>query len=107
MCFANLTRPSLGPLLRSFPCSLFSPTPLRLRGTGPFQTNLKKAADVSPIHPVVITKFIEGAKELDIDAVADRGRVLVSAVSEHVEDAGVHSGACTCSPWWPPHLRSF
>jgi len=57
------------------------------------QTLLKKAADVSPIHPVVVTKFIEGAKELDIDAVAQNGNVVVSAVSEHVEDAGVHSGA--------------
>ena len=40
-----------------------------------------------------MTKFIEGAKELDIDAVAQNGNVVVSAVSEHVEDAGVHSGA--------------
>ena len=80
-------------------CSVLSPSPRPVpfppRVLDDDQTYLKKAADVSPIHPVVITKFIEGAKELDIDAVADRGRVLVSAVSEHVEDAGVHSGART------------
>ncbi|KAL0081580.1 large subunit of carbamoyl-phosphate synthase [Phycomyces blakesleeanus] len=57
--------------------------------------NLTMAADVSPLHPVVITKFIQGAKEIDIDAVAHNGKVLVHAVSEHVEDAGVHSGDAT------------
>ncbi|PVU88147.1 hypothetical protein BB561_006006 [Smittium simulii] len=50
------------------------------------------AASVSPDHPVVMTKFISGARELDIDAVASDGKVLVHAISEHVEDAGVHSG---------------
>ncbi|PVV05016.1 hypothetical protein BB560_000472 [Smittium megazygosporum] len=50
------------------------------------------AASVSPDHPVVMTKFINGARELDIDAVAYKGNVLVHAISEHVEDAGVHSG---------------
>jgi carbamoyl-phosphate synthase (ammonia) len=56
---------------------------------------LKEAADVSPDHPVVISKFHEGFRELDFDAVANRGNVLVSAVSEHVENAGVHSGDAT------------
>ncbi|KAJ2783516.1 carbamoyl-phosphate synthase (glutamine-hydrolyzing) cpa2 [Coemansia javaensis] len=54
--------------------------------------HLALAAAVSPEHPVVVTKFILGARELDIDAVAHNGALLVHAVSEHVEDAGVHSG---------------
>jgi carbamoyl-phosphate synthase large subunit len=57
--------------------------------------NLTEAADVSPLHPVVITKFIQGAQEIDVDAVAHNGQVLVHAVSEHVENAGVHSGDAT------------
>lgn len=44
---------------------------------------------------MVITKFIEGAAELDVDAVASKGKLLVHAVSEHVENAGVHSGDAT------------
>ncbi|KAJ1801513.1 carbamoyl-phosphate synthase (glutamine-hydrolyzing) cpa2 [Coemansia sp. RSA 2399] len=56
------------------------------------RSNLQLAASVSPEHPVVVTKFIRGARELDIDAVAYKGDLLVHAVSEHVEDAGVHSG---------------
>ncbi len=59
--------------------------------------NLSAAASVSPLHPVVITKFIDGAQEIDVDAVAHRGRLLVHAVSEHVENAGVHSGDATVS----------
>ncbi|ORX54036.1 large subunit of carbamoyl-phosphate synthase [Hesseltinella vesiculosa] len=57
--------------------------------------NLTEAANVSPLHPVVITKFIQGAQEIDVDAVAHNGQVLVHAVSEHVENAGVHSGDAT------------
>lgn len=56
---------------------------------------LSAAADVSPLHPVVITKFIDGAQEIDVDAVAHKGKLLVHAVSEHVEQAGVHSGDAT------------
>lgn len=56
---------------------------------------LTAAADVSPDHPVVITQFISGAEEIDVDAVASTGKVLVHAVSEHVEPAGVHSGDAT------------
>ncbi|KAI7868861.1 large subunit of carbamoyl-phosphate synthase [Spinellus fusiger] len=59
------------------------------------QKHLTMAADISPLHPVVITKFIEGAKEIDVDVVAHNGKVLIHAVSEHVEDAGVHSGDAT------------
>lgn len=57
--------------------------------------NLSAAADVSPLHPVVITKFIDNAQEIDVDAVAHKGKLLIHAVSEHVENAGVHSGDAT------------
>lgn len=57
--------------------------------------NLSAAASVSPLHPVVITKFIDNAQEIDVDAVAHNGKLLVHAVSEHVENAGVHSGDAT------------
>jgi carbamoyl-phosphate synthase large subunit len=57
--------------------------------------NLTAASDVSPDHPVVISKFIDNAQEIDIDAVAHEGKLLVHAVSEHVEKAGVHSGDAT------------
>ncbi|OJK03674.1 hypothetical protein ASPACDRAFT_75204 [Aspergillus aculeatus ATCC 16872] len=56
---------------------------------------LLNASAVSPDHPVVITKFIEGAQEIDVDAVASNGKLLLHAVSEHVEPAGVHSGDAT------------
>lgn len=56
---------------------------------------LLRAARISSEAPVVITKFEQGAKEIEIDAVADRGRVLVYAIAEHVENAGVHSGDAT------------
>ncbi len=56
---------------------------------------LRGAAEVSRRHPVVISKFIEGAKELEADAVAAQGRILAVAVTEHVENAGVHSGDAT------------
>lgn len=59
------------------------------------EEKLSKAADVSPLHPVVITKFIDGAQEIDVDAVAYKGKLLIHAVSEHVENAGVHSGDAT------------
>jgi carbamoyl-phosphate synthase large subunit len=56
---------------------------------------LSAAADVSPLHPVVITRFIDDAQEIDVDAVAHKGKLLVHAVSEHLEQAGVHSGDAT------------
>ena len=59
------------------------------------QNYLHRAADVSPEHPVVITRFETNAKEIEIDAVADRGEVILTAISEHVENAGVHSGDAT------------
>ncbi len=56
---------------------------------------LKKASDISEKYPVVISKFITGAKEIEIDAVADHGKLYCYAISEHVENAGVHSGDAT------------
>jgi len=56
---------------------------------------LERATRVSPRHPVVVTKFLENARELEFDAVAANGEVIVAAVSEHVENAGVHSGDAT------------
>jgi len=56
---------------------------------------LMNAAAVSPDHPVVLTKFIEGAQEIDVDAVASEGKLILHAVSEHIEAAGVHSGDAT------------
>lgn len=56
---------------------------------------LESAAAVSPDHPVVITKYAVGAEEIDVDAVASGGKLVVHAVSSHVEQAGVHSGDAT------------
>jgi carbamoyl-phosphate synthase large subunit len=60
---------------------------------------LSEAARVSPEHPVVITKFVEGADEVELDGISDGSRVLVAGILEHVERAGVHSGdAIFCLP---------
>ena len=56
---------------------------------------LQKASDVSSEHPVVVSKFIVKAKEIEIDAVANKGEVYCYAISEHIENAGVHSGDAT------------
>jgi len=56
---------------------------------------LQKAADVSKEHPVVLSKFITDAKEIEIDAVAKEGKIIIYAISEHIENAGVHSGDAT------------
>jgi hypothetical protein len=56
---------------------------------------LECAKAVSPEHPVVVSKFETDARELGIDAVADGGEIVLWAISEHVEDAGVHSGDAT------------
>ena len=61
---------------------------------------LKLAANVSEDHPVVVTKFIENAKEIEMDAVARDGEILAYAISEHIEFAGVHSGDATIQ--FPP-----
>ncbi|MCI4368441.1 MAG: carbamoyl-phosphate synthase (glutamine-hydrolyzing) large subunit [Thermoplasmata archaeon] len=60
---------------------------------------LNEAARLSPEHPVVITKFVEGADEVELDAISDGKKVLVAGIVEHVERAGVHSGdAIFCLP---------
>ena len=56
---------------------------------------LEMAANVSKEHPVVVTEFIEQAKEIELDAVANNGEMIAYAISEHVEFAGVHSGDAT------------
>ena len=56
---------------------------------------LQQAAEVSHDHPVVITKYIEQAKEIEMDAVAKDGKMVMHYISEHVENAGVHSGDAT------------
>jgi len=56
---------------------------------------LQSAEDVSPDKPVVISKYIVNAKEIEFDAVAQDGHILNYAISEHVENAGVHSGDAT------------
>ena len=61
---------------------------------------LKLAANVSEDHPVVVSKFIEQAKEIEMDAVAKDGEILAYAISEHIEFAGVHSGDATIQ--FPP-----
>ncbi|MDD6473633.1 MAG: carbamoyl-phosphate synthase (glutamine-hydrolyzing) large subunit [Bacteroidales bacterium] len=61
---------------------------------------LQMAANVSQKHPVVISRFIQGAKEIEMDAVADKGEIIAYAISEHVEYAGVHSGDATIQ--FPP-----
>jgi carbamoyl-phosphate synthase large subunit len=62
---------------------------------GSLEKFLNLAADVSPEHPVVISKFVENSKEIEIDAVARRGEILFHAITEHIENAGVHSGDAT------------
>ncbi|KAF6778952.1 hypothetical protein AHF37_01995 [Paragonimus kellicotti] len=69
--------------------------PCLVRPSYDLVTYLSAAQAISPEHPVVITEFILEAKEIDVDAVAQSGRVVAMAVSEHVENAGVHSGDAT------------
>lgn len=61
---------------------------------------LKLAANVSEDHPVVVSRFIENAKEIEMDAVAKDGEIIAYAISEHIEFAGVHSGDATIQ--FPP-----
>ncbi|MDO8561672.1 MAG: carbamoyl-phosphate synthase (glutamine-hydrolyzing) large subunit [bacterium] len=56
---------------------------------------LKRAVDISTEHPVVISKFIENAREIEIDGVASQGKLVIYAITEHVENAGTHSGDAT------------
>lgn len=56
---------------------------------------LEEASLVSSEHPVVMSKFILEAKELEVDGVADRGHIIIDAITEHIENAGIHSGDAT------------
>lgn len=56
------------------------------------KTFIKKVADIGSEHPVTISKFMDGAREIECDAVAQNGHIIVCALSEHIENAGVHSG---------------
>ncbi|MBU0979944.1 MAG: carbamoyl-phosphate synthase large subunit [Nanoarchaeota archaeon] len=62
---------------------------------GDVEELLKKAAVVSKEHPVVLTRFIDNAKEVDMDIVAFKGEIMAYAITEHIEKAGVHSGDAT------------
>ncbi len=57
---------------------------------------MKNAVDVSPDHPILIDKFLEDAKEFDVDAVCDGRDVLIGGVLQHIEEAGIHSGDSAC-----------
>ncbi|MFA5867588.1 MAG: carbamoyl-phosphate synthase large subunit [Actinomycetota bacterium] len=62
---------------------------------------IKSAVKASPEHPVLIDKFLEGAIEIDVDAVCDGQDIFIGAVMEHIEEAGIHSGdsACVIPPY--------
>ena len=62
---------------------------------GELEEYLKKATEINREHPVVISKFITDAREIEVDAVSDIGKLFCYAISEHVENAGVHSGDAT------------
>jgi len=62
---------------------------------GSLRRYLDMAAELSAEYPVVLSKFIENAKEIEIDAVARHGNIVYSAITEHIENAGVHSGDAT------------
>jgi len=66
---------------------------------------LELAKEISPEHPVVVSEFIQQAKELEYDGVADKGEVVTYAISEHIEYAGVHSGDATLV--FPPQKVYF
>ncbi|MEK7556784.1 MAG: carbamoyl-phosphate synthase (glutamine-hydrolyzing) large subunit [Patescibacteria group bacterium] len=64
-------------------------------GEAQLESYLEQATRISPDHPVVISRFITNAKELEIDGVAAGGEIVIYAISEHVENAGIHSGDAT------------
>jgi len=65
------------------------------------ESYIQKAVKASPDHPVLIDKFLEGAIEVDVDAICDGEDVLIGGIMEHIEEAGVHSGdsACVIPPY--------
>ncbi|MBN1389026.1 MAG: carbamoyl-phosphate synthase (glutamine-hydrolyzing) large subunit [Candidatus Thermoplasmatota archaeon] len=59
------------------------------------ESYLTRATEVDPVNPVVVSKFLEDAKEIEFDAVANKGEILLYSIGEHIENAGVHSGDAT------------
>jgi carbamoyl-phosphate synthase large subunit len=59
------------------------------------KAHLSRAQEISSEHPVILSEYFDGAKEVELDGVAQRGRILATAISEHIENAGVHSGDAT------------
>jgi len=79
------------------------------RSADVLESFLAAAVDVSKEHPVVISKFITGAKEIEMDGVGNKGEIVVSAIHEHIENAGVHSGDASLvfpSDDLPQHLKN-
>ena len=62
---------------------------------------MEEAIEVSPEHPILIDRYLEGAQEFDVDAVADGRDVVIGGIMQHIEHAGVHSGDSACT--LPPH----
>ena len=62
---------------------------------------VRRAAEVSPEHPILIDAFLEDAFEYDVDALCDGEEVYIAGVMEHIEEAGIHSGDSSCV--LPPH----
>ncbi|HIE43582.1 MAG TPA: carbamoyl-phosphate synthase large subunit, partial [Candidatus Omnitrophica bacterium] len=62
---------------------------------------MKQAVKASPEYPVLVDKFLEGAIEIDVDAISDGKRVVIGGIMEHIEEAGIHSGdsACVLPPY--------
>jgi len=65
---------------------------------------IEEAKDISQEHPVLIDKFLEGAVEVDVDAISDSRVTVISGIMEHIEEAGIHSGDSACV--LPPHTLS-
>jgi carbamoyl-phosphate synthase large subunit len=68
---------------------------------GALEERMRQAVEASPEHPVLIDRFLEDAFEMDVDALADGQQVVIGAVMQHIEEAGIHSGdsACVIPPW--------
>ena len=75
------------------------------------ETYMRQAIGVSPEHPVLVDRYLEGAQEFDVDAVADGETVVIGGIMQHIEHAGVHSGdsACVLPPYdiGPENLKTL
>ena len=75
------------------------------------ETYMREAIDVSPERPILVDRYLEGAQEFDVDAVADGEDVVIGGIMQHIEHAGVHSGdsACSLPPYEisPEHLQQL